>query len=60
MIYSCGAHGNAINHGKKIHNIWQFLICLFLIVLIVSLLFLVVLRLFLGHSTNEKLPYFAQ
>ena len=35
--------------------IWQFLTCLFLVV---SLVLLVVMRLFLGHSTNEKLPYY--
>ena len=37
--------------------IWQFLICLFLLAFVVSLLFLVVLWSILGHSTKEKLPY---
>ena len=45
-------------HSQFDEPIWQFPICLFLVVVVVvSLLFLVVLRLFLGNSTNEKLPY---
>ena len=35
---------------------WQCLICVFLLAFVVYLLCLVVLRLFLEHSTNQKLP----
>ena len=38
-------------------GIWQSRICLFLLVFVGSLLFLLVLWSCLGHSTKEKLPY---
>ena len=46
------AHPTSINAA-----IWQFLICLFLVVCVASCLFLVVFWLILEHSANEKLPY---